>query len=141
MAITPAITASFKLELLQAIHNLSSDVIKIALYSSSATLDVDTTVYSATNEITGTGYVAGGKILTVSATYPKIDSGTKQAWVRFDPLTWTGATFTTRGGLIYNSSKANRAIAVVSFGVDASPVSGAFNIEFTLTSAPLIVIN
>lgn len=137
MTITPAIVNSFKLELLQELVN---DTFKMALYSSLATLDADTAVYSATNEITGTGYTAGGKIMTISSGYPQLDSGTGQAWMRFDDVTWTSATLTARGALVYNASRSNKAVAVLSFGTDATASGGSFTVTMPLASPPLIVI-
>jgi hypothetical protein len=107
-------TTSFKAELYQAIHDLTTDVIKIALYTASADLTESTTAYSTNNEIVGTGYVAGGKTLTGAS----ISSSGYTAWVTFDDVTWTTAAFTARCALIYNSSKANRSIAVLDFGSD-----------------------
>ena len=108
MAITTAMPLSFKAELLGGIHDMDTDVFKIALYTSAATLGASTTAYSATNETTGTGYTAGGNTLTGAA----ISSSGTTAWATFNNSTWSVATLTARGALIYNSSKANRAVAV-----------------------------
>ena len=127
--ITQAMCTSFKVESWQAIHDLQTDVIKIALYTSAATLDSTTTVYSASNEASGGTYVAGGATLTgVSLT----SSGTT-AIADFDDVSWTGA-ITARGALIYNSSKANRAIAVLDFGADKTS-TGTFTIQMPPPSA------
>lgn len=136
MAITQAPCNSFKLELVQGIHDFDNDVIKIALYTSSATLDEDTTAYSATNETSGTGYSAGGETMTVTSGYPQLVSG--NAEVRFDTVTWASADFTCRGALIYNSSKANRAIHVIDFGNDVGPSGGNFSF-YAPVAAPAIV--
>jgi len=128
-------TTSFKEELYLGIHDLDTDVIKIALYTANADLNYETTVYSATEEITGTGYVAGGKILTganVSA------SGTT-AYVTFDNVTWNPASFTCRCALIYNSSKANRSIAVLDFGSDKTAIN-TFTITFPADTATSAII-
>jgi hypothetical protein len=138
MAITTTMTKSFKLELLKGIHAFDADVIKVALYSSAATLDNTTTAYSATNEITGTGYTAGGKTVAVTSGYPQLN-GT-QADVRFDSVTWTSATFTARGALFYNSSKSNRAICAVDFGADRSPYAGDFTLNFPGGSPALVAV-
>ncbi len=106
-----AMCSSFKAELLGCIHDLDTDVIKIALYTSSATLSADTTAYSATNEITGTGYVAGGA--TLAGATISLDGTT--GICDFTDATWAGASFTARQALIYNSTKANRAIVVLDF--------------------------
>lgn len=129
MAITQAMCTSFKVESWQAIHDLQTDVIKIALYTSAATLDSTTTVYSASNEASGGTYVAGGATLTgVTLT----SSGTT-AIADFDDVSWAG-TITARGALIYNSSKANRAIAVLDFGADKTS-TGTFTIQMPPPSA------
>lgn len=112
MAIVQTQTTSFKKELYQAIHNLSSDVLKIALYTANADLNADTTVYTASAEITGYGYSAGGKTLTGVT----ISSTGYTAYVNFDDVLWNPGAFTARCALIYNSSKANRSIAVLDFG-------------------------
>lgn len=112
MAIVQTQTTSFKKELYQAIHNLSSDVLKIALYTANADLNADTTVYTASAEITGSGYSAGGKTLTGVT----ISSTGYTAYVNFDDVLWNPGAFTARCALIYNSSKANRSIAVLDFG-------------------------
>ena len=119
------VTNSFKNQLLLAVHDFSTDVIKIALYTSSATLDNTTTVYSATNEVTGTGYAAGGKTLT--ATVTQIGN---YAVLDFADISWTAATFTCRGALIYNSSKANKSIFVLDFGTDKTVSSGTLTVQF-----------
>lgn len=108
------LTVSFRKEMLQAIHDLLNDTVKIALYSSSADLDEDTTAYTTTGEVTGTGYSAGGKTLSGAS----VNSSNGVVYVSFSNPSWTGASFTAAGALIYNSSKANRSIAVLSFGND-----------------------
>ena len=107
-------TTSFKAELYQAIHNLPVDNIYIALYTSSADLNASTTVYTTSNEITGTGYTAGGKLLSNVT----VNSSGYTAWVSFDTVIWTPAAFTTRCALIYNASQGNKSIAVLDFGSD-----------------------
>lgn len=114
MAMTQSPCDSYLLELHQAIHAWGTDVFKLALYSSSASLSYATTAYSATNEITGTGYSAGGFTLALASTYPKISN---RKWLGdFDNLSANPAVFSTRYGLIYNSSKSNRAMFVLDFG-------------------------
>jgi hypothetical protein len=107
-------TTSFKEQLFEGVHNLVSDVLYMALYDANADLTADTTIYSTTNEITGTGYSAGGKRI-YNVTVNAYD-GT--AYVSFDNLTWNPAAFTCRGALIYNTSKGNKSIAVLNFGAD-----------------------
>jgi hypothetical protein len=107
-------TTSFKAELYQAIHNLLTDTLKLALYTANANLDESTTVYTTANEITGTGYSAGGNVVTGAA----ISSSGYTAFVTFNNVLWVPAAFTTRCALLYNASKANRSIAVLDFGSD-----------------------
>jgi hypothetical protein len=115
-------TTSFKKELYEAIHDLTTDVLKIALYTASADLNEATTVYSASNEVTGTGYVAGG----VALTGVTVSSSGYTAYVDFANVVF-GAAVTARCALIYNSSKANRSIAVLDFGSDKTSAN------FTIT--------
>lgn len=131
MAISQAMCSSFKQQLFLGEHDLDTDVIKIALYTSSATLDASTTAYSATNEVSGTGYTAGGNTLT-GATVSL--SGTT-AYVDFSDTTWTTATITARGALIYNSSKSNKAIAVLDFGADKTSTAGDFTVQMPTNDA------
>ena len=124
MAIVQTQTTSFKAQLYQGIHDLTTDVIRIALYTASADLNEDTTAYSATNEVANTGtYVAGGAILT------PITVGTSgyTAFVGFPNISWTGA-ITARCALIYNSSLGNKSIAVLDFGSDKTST-----VTFTIT--------
>jgi hypothetical protein len=130
MALTQTLVTSFKKESWQAIHNLETDVLKIALYTGAATLSASTTAYTVTGETTGPGYTAGGNTLTgVTLT----TDGTT-AYVDFADTAWTGANFTARGALIYNSSKANRAIAVLDFGADKTAIN-TFTIQMPANGA------
>lgn len=145
MAITQSICSSFKSELLQGVHDFGSnaaypaaggDVFKIALYTSSASLDSTTTVYTSVGESSGTGYTAGGAILTnlgVSL------SGTT-AFLSFDNYTWSTATISAAGALIYNSSQSNKAVAVLSFGATYSSTAGNFTITFPANTSTTAVI-
>ena len=119
-------TTSFKEELYEGIHDLLTDTIKIALYTANADIDADTTVYVVTDEITGTGYTAGGNTLT--GTTVKSENGV--AYVSFNNTTWASASFTCRGALIYNFTKANRSIAVLNFGSDKIVSNQTFQIQF-----------
>ena len=123
MSISQTLCTSFKAELYEAVHNLSTDTIQIALYTDNATLDESTTVYTTTGEISGAGYTAGGVILTGAT----INTSGQIAYVAFADAVWTGA-LTARGALIYNASKSNKAIAVLDFGTDKTSV-----ITFTVT--------
>jgi hypothetical protein len=124
-------TTSFKAELYQAIHNLLTDTLKIALYTGNATLNESTTAYSTTNEITGTGYTAGG----ITLTGVSVNSSGYTAYVSFNNPSWTSASFTARAALIYNSSKANRSIAVLDFGADKTVFSSTFTITLPTNNA------
>jgi hypothetical protein len=136
MAITQAMCTSFKEDLLNKLQDLGADTIKIALYTSTATLGAATTAYSATNEISGTGYTAGGETLT-SATVAT--SGTT-AYVDFDNPEWTTATFTARGALIYNDTTAgDNSVAVLDFGGDFTVSSGTFRVVFPAPGATAII--
>jgi len=135
MAITQAVCTSFKQEILVEGHDFTAstgDTFKIALYSSSATLSASTTAYSATNEVSNSGtYTAGGGSLT--AVTPTT-SGTT-ALCDFADASFTSATITARGALIYNSSASNKAVVVLDFGGDKTSTSGTFTIAFPAADA------
>jgi len=136
MAITQAMCSSFKQQILLGEHDLDTDVLKIALYVSAATLSASTTVYTTSDEVVGTGYVAGGNTLA-GATVTL--SGTT-AYVDFSDTTWSTATFTARGALIYNSSKSNKAIAVLDFGADKTVTAGDFTVQFPTNDASSAIV-
>ena len=136
MAITSAICKSFKKEILEGVHDLRVDEIKVALYDSSATLNADTTEYSATNEVSGTGYTAGGLALTVVA--PAINGS--KAIVDFSDASWAASSITASGALIYNASQLNKAIAVISFGGSRASSAGIFRITFPAADADNAII-
>ena len=136
MPITQAMCSSFKQQILLGEHDLDTDVIKIALYTSAATLSAATTAYSTSDEVVGTGYTAGGNTLTgatVSLT------GTT-AFVDFSDTTWTTATITARGALIYNSSKSNKAVAVLDFGSDKTSTAGSFTVQMPANDASSAIV-
>lgn len=142
MAITQALANSFKKELLEAEHDFTQttgDKFKIALYTSSATLNSSTTAYSATNEVANTGqYTAGGGALVNNGT--SIASGV--AIVDYADRSFTGVTLTARGALLYNTSSAttNAAVAALDFGADKTATSGTFTIQFpAFTTAAAIL--
>jgi hypothetical protein len=137
MAITQAMCTSFKVDLLDAEHDFGADTFKIALFTSAATLDASTTAYSTTNETSGTGYTAGGNTLTVSTT--PTSSGTT-AYISFASTTWSTASITARGALIYNSTNANKAVAVLDFGADKTSTAGDFTINFPTADASNAII-
>lgn len=135
MAITQAMCTSFKQALLDGEMDFSSDTaqtFKIALYTSSATLSAATTAYSVTNEVSGTGYTAGGNTLTISAN--PATSGTT-AFLDFADTTWSAATITARGALIYKDGGGNPAVAVLDFGADKTSTAGDFTIQFPTADA------
>ena len=135
MSIVQTQTTSFKAQLYQGVHDLTTDVIKIALYTANADLNADTTVYSSTNEVAATGtYSLGGAQLTPIT----VNSSGYTAYVGFPNISWTGA-ITARCALIYNSSKANKSIAVLDFGSDKSS-STTFTITMPTNGATTALI-
>ena len=139
MAISSAICTSFKQEILVGTHNFtatSGDTFKIALYTSSASLGASTTAYSTSNEISGTGYTAAGATLT---SVTPTTSGTT-ALCDFADVSFTSASFTANGALIYNSSASNKAVAVIAFGGDKTVSSGTFTIQFPTADASDAII-
>lgn len=139
MAITQAMCTSFKKELLEAVHNFKlsgGDTFKIALFTSSASLDATTTAYSTSQEVTGSGYSAGGNTLT------RIDPATSgtTAFTDFANTTWSSATITARGAVIYNSTDSDKAVAVLDFGTDKASSSGDFTIQFPTPDASSAII-
>jgi hypothetical protein len=137
MAITQTLPTSFKVQLLNAQQNFTSNTFKMALYTSSASLDATTTVYTTSNEVVGTGYTAGGNTLAVSVV--PTSSGTV-AYISFSDTSWFTATFTARGGLIYNTSQSNAAVAIFDFGSDKSVVGGTFTVTFPAATSTTAVI-
>ena len=139
MAISQAMCTSFKQQLLTATHdftNSTGSTFKLALYTSSATLGASTTAYSATNEVSGSGYTAGGNTLTnVTPT----SSGTT-AFTDFADTTFANATITARGALIYNSSASDAAVVVLDFGADKTSTAGDFTIQFPTADASNAII-
>ena len=123
-------TTSFKAELPQGIHDLLTDTIKFALYTENADLSESTLVYTTESEVSGGGYTAGGVILTGVT----INSSGKTAYVSFNNAVWSPASFTAAGGLIYNASKADRSIAVISFGNNKTAVN-TFTVEMPPNTA------
>jgi len=143
MAITQCIPTSFKVDILSAQQNFSAlsggpNTFKIALYTSAATLNATTTAYSATNEVVGTGYTAGGATLSIS-TAPT-SSGTT-AYISFSNATWAASTITARGALIYNNTLAGKnAVAVLDFGSDKTTVANTFTVQFPTASSTSAII-
>ena len=137
MAITSAVCNSFKAEVLQALHNFtasSGNTFKIALYTSSATLNKSTTAYSTSNEISntsGSAYTAGGATLT--SVTPALSTDT--ACCDFADVSFTSASFTANGCLIYNDTNGDRAVCAIAFGSDKTVTSGTFTIQFPTADA------
>ena len=139
MSITQAMCTSFKTQLLTGTHDFTNgtgDTFKIALFTSAATLGAATTAYSTSNEASGTGYTAGGNTLTnVTPT----SSGTT-AFTDFADTTWSTASITARGALIYNSTEADAAVVVLDFGADKTSTAGDFTIQFPTADASNAII-
>ena len=154
MAITQAMTTSFKAELMLAVHdfrNTGGDSFKLALYTSSATIDANTTSYTASNEVTGTNYTAGGGALTnsgVTASNTNASAGT--GFTSFSTLTFSNATITARGALIYNTTPSangtanttltNAAVCALDFGSDKTSTAGDFSIIFPTAANTTAII-
>jgi hypothetical protein len=130
--ITQTATTSFKADLLKGVHDFNTDTFKLALYVATADLGANTTVYGTDGETTGTGYVAGGNTLTgVSVN----DAG----FVNFTNTSWNPAVFTARGALIYNSTKGNKAVAVLDFGSDKT-ATNTFLVQMPANTATSALI-
>ena len=142
MAITSAICTSFKVELLKGVHNFTAttgDTFKIALYDSDATLGASTTAFSTSEEITntsGTAYTSGGATLT--SVTPVASSTT--AICDFADVSYSSASFTANGALIYNSSASNAAVCAIAFGSDKTATNGTFTIQFPTADATNAII-
>jgi len=129
MAITQTLTDTFLQDCLDGAQNLGDggDTLKIALYTSSATLGSTTSAYTATNEVSGTGYTAGGATLASQAV--AYDATNKVAFFDAADPAFTTATITARGALIYNNTKSNASIAVLDFGSDFTSTAGTFTVQ------------
>jgi hypothetical protein len=149
MAIIQGMCTSFKRELLLATHNFNTHTFKIALYTSTADLTPATTAYTTSGEVAGSGYTAGGAVLTAlrlgppavfgTPTVPGTDGTT--ALVSFEDAAWPAATFSARGALIYNSSVAgNPAVAVLDFGADRSSAGNTFTVRFPPPTAATAIV-
>ena len=143
MAITQAMTTSFKAELLLGVHDFrpsadtGADVFKLALYTSSASLDANTTAYTSSDEVSsvGTNYTAGGATLTPVA---PTSSGTT-AYISFSNVSWSNASFTARGALIYNSTT-GAAVCVLNFGSDKTCSNQTFTVTFPTAGATSAIL-
>lgn len=150
MAIGQTLATSFKVQILDGIHNFgvgvirtttAADTFKIALYSTLATLNSTTTEYTTQDEVTGTGYVAGGNTLVISQAPTSTNTETV-AWLNFENSSWANATFSADGALIYNSTQGNKAVAVLNFGSTKTTTNQTFTVTFpaSTSSAALIRI-
>ncbi len=136
MAITSGITISFRREILLGEHDLDTNSLKLALYTNAASLSDGTTVYTTSNEVVGTGYSAGGVVLTGI----DVTTDSSVAVVSITDAVVTASTITARGALIYNSSQADKAIAVFDFGSDKSSSNGDFTVQFPTAAAATAII-
>ena len=137
MASTSGICNSFKTELLQGVHALATDTLKVALYTSAATLSpTATTTYSTSDEVVATGYTAGGT--TITSANVALSSNT--AYFTFANPSWANATITARTALIYNASKGNKAVAIFDFGSDVTSTSDTFTLTLPAATATTALI-
>ena len=148
MALVQTLATSFKVEILDGIHNFGTGVIrastaadtfKIALYTANATLNATTTVYTTDNEVTGAGYVAGGNTLVISQVPTSTNTETV-AWLNFANSSWPSATFSANGALIYNSTQGNKAVAVLNFGSTKTTTNQTFTVTFPASSSSAAII-
>ena len=142
MAITQAVCNSFKRDVLQEGHQIKTDTLKIALFTSAASLSAGTSVYSTSNEVVSSGgYAPGGGTLTgVTISLGATSAGGGTAIIDFADISFTSTTFSARGALIYNSSNSNKAIAVLDFGSDKTSTNGTFTISFPAAAADTAII-
>jgi hypothetical protein len=145
MSIQQTTTTSFRVELLQAVHNFgptTPNTFKIALYTGAASIGAATTIYTTTGEVVGTGYTAGGNTLVIS-TSPTANNNSSfvpTAYISFSNTSWTSASFTCRGALIYNSTQGNKSVAVLDFGSDKTVSNDTFQIVFPTADANSAIV-
>ena len=148
MALVQTLATSFKVEILDGIHNFGTGVIrastaadtfKIALYTATAALNATTTVYDTTDEVTGAGYTAGGNTLVISQVPTSTNTETV-AWLNFANSSWPSATFSANGALIYNSTQGNKAVAVLNFGSTKTTTNQTFTVTFPASSSSAAII-
>jgi hypothetical protein len=145
MSIAQTTTTSFRVELLQAVHNFgptSPNTFKIALYTGAANIGPTTTVYTTSGEIVGTGYTAGGNTLTITTSPTSGNNAglVPTAYVSFANTSWTSASFTCRGALIYNATQGNKSVAVLDFGSDKTVSNNTFQIVFPASDANSAIV-
>ena len=136
MAISQVLCTSFKKELLEGTHIFGTHTFNIALYTSAATLNADTTVYSTDNEVSGTGYSAGG----VALSDVTVSSGDGVGFVNFSDATWASSSFTARGALIYNATQGNKAVMVLDFGDDKTSNNSTFTVGMPANTSTAALI-
>jgi hypothetical protein len=148
LSIGQTLATSFKVEILDGIHNFgvgvirattAADTFKIALYSTLATLNSTTTVYTTQDEVTGTGYVAGGNTLVISQAPTSTNTETV-AWLNFENSSWANATFSADGALIYNSTQGNKAVAILNFGSTKTTANQTFTVTFPASTSSAAII-
>jgi hypothetical protein len=138
MAIQQGLTTSFKQEMLQAGQNLLTDTLYMALYTGLSDIGPNTTAYTTTNEVVGTGYPAGGVVVTGAVLSTDANTGT--VYVNFNNVSYPGANFTARGALIYNTSKSNKSVAVLDFGSDKTFSATINTVTMPVNSATTALI-
>jgi len=148
LAIGQTLATSFKVEILDGIHNFgvgvirattAADTFKIALYTTLATLNSTTTVYTTQDEVTGTGYVAGGNTLVISQVPTSTNTETV-AWLNFENSSWPNSTFSADGALIYNSTQGNKAVAILNFGSTKTTANQTFTVTFPASTSSAAII-
>ena len=148
MAIGQTLATSFKVEILDGIHNFgvgvirattAADTFKIALYTTLATLNSTTTVYTTQDEVTGTGYTAGGNTLVISQSPTSTNTETV-AWLNFENSSWPNSTFSADGALIYNSTQGNKAVAILNFGSTKTTANQTFTVTFPASTSSAAII-
>jgi hypothetical protein len=136
--LTQTATNAFKVGLATGSFNFNADTFKMALYTANATLDATTGVYTTANEVVGSGYTAGGQMLTVS-TAPTVGVSGTIMYLSFANVTWSPASFTARGALIYDASNGNQTVCVLDFGSDKTAVN-SFTVQFPTPSNTTAII-
>jgi hypothetical protein len=138
MSIQQCMTTSYRLNAMNGVQNLSTNTLKIALYTDAATLGFSTTVYSTTNEVVGAGYTAGGITLTNVVVQASPEG---VVYLSCDNVTWSSASFTARGALLYNATQGNKSIAVLDFGSNKTCNNEFFTIEMSTTPANMALVS
>jgi hypothetical protein len=148
LALVQTLATSFKVEILDGIHNFGTGVIrastaadtfKIALYTATAALNATTTIYDTTDEVTGAGYTTGGNTLIISQVPTSTNTETV-AWLNFENSSWPNATFSANGALIYNSTQGNKAVAVLNFGSTKTTTNQTFTVTFPASTSSAAII-